>query len=147
MRTVLSPEESAPAAAKHETRVRVRYAETDQMGVVYHANYLVWMEIGRVELVRSLGMSYKDLEATEGLALAVVEVQCRYLYPARYDQEIFVSTNVAAFTARSITFGYEIKSSDGGRLLANGETRHLWVNRDMRPSRLPDQYLAKLRIG
>lgn len=132
---------------KHRTQVRVRYAETDQMGVVYHANYLVWMEIGRVELVRSLGLNYRDLEQSEGLALAVVEAKCRYLFPARYDEEIRVETSVEAFTPRSIDFGYELSAADSGRLVATGQTRHLWVNRDMRPSRLPEQYLDRLRLG
>ena len=77
-----------------QTRLRVRYAETDQMGVVYYANYLVWMEVGRVECVRALGLQYKDLEQSEGLFLSVVESNCRYLYPARYDQEISVETSV-----------------------------------------------------
>lgn len=136
----------APAAS-HESRVRVRYAETDQMGVVYHANYLVWMEIGRVELVRSLGLNYKDLETTEGLALAVVEVGCRYLHPARYDQEIAIVTTVARFTPRSIRFGYELRAVEENRLLATAETSHVWLNREMRPTRLPEQYLSKLRTS
>ena len=136
------------SAAKHRTQVRVRYAETDQMGVVYHANYLVWMEVGRVELVRSRGFNYKDLEHVEGLALAVIEAQCRYVYPARYDQELFVQTEVTAATTRTIEFGYEMRlASTGERLLATGRTRHIWVNRDMRPTRLPEKYSAVLRVG
>ena len=79
--------------SKHQVRSRVRYAETDQMGVVYHANYLVWMEIGRVEALREHGFHYKDLEGEAGIALAVVEAQCRYIYPARYDDEILVETS------------------------------------------------------
>ncbi len=87
---------------QHQTRLRVRYAETDQMGVVYHANYLVWMEIGRVELVRSLGLDYKRLEESEGLYLSVIEVTCRYRRPARYDQEVVVQTEIAKATSRVI---------------------------------------------
>ena len=141
------------SGAKHRTQLRVRYAETDQMGVVYHSNYLVWMEIGRVELVRSRGFNYKDLEHVEGLALAVVEAQCRYLHPARYDQEIVVQTEVTAANARTIEFGYEMRlanygpEASNGRLLATGKTRHIWVNREMRPCRLPEQYSAVLRLG
>ena len=125
---------------KHETRFRVRYAETDQMGVVYYANYLVWMEIGRVELVRSRGFDYKALEQAEGLYLSVIEANCRYLYPARYDQEILVSTEVAKSSSRIIEFGYEIRSVEPDRLLAQGSTRHIWLNREWRPARLPERY-------
>src|SRR5450432_3405086 len=92
----------------HETRLRVRYAETDQMGVVYYANYLVWMEVGRVELVRSLGFQYKDLEETAGVYLSVIESNCRYLYPARYDQEIIVETRIAKASSRMVEFGYRM---------------------------------------
>jgi acyl-CoA thioester hydrolase len=122
----------------------VRYAETDQMGVVYYANYYVWMEIGRVEFVRSRGFSYKDIENQEGLFLAVIESQCRYHSPARYDQEIAVHTSVASANSRVIEFAYEIRSSE--RLLAKGYTRHMWLNREWRPADLPEQYLAKLRF-
>jgi acyl-CoA thioester hydrolase len=132
---------------KHETRLRVRYAETDQMGVVYHANYLVWMEIGRVEYVRSCGFNYKDLEALEGILLSVVDVQCRYLYPARYDDEIVVRTEMVRSNPRMVEFGYEIRRAEPDRLLASGSTRHIWLNRDMRPSRLPEKYHGFLMRG
>lgn len=125
---------------KHETRLRVRYAETDQMGVVYHANYLVWMEIGRVEYVRSCGFNYKDLEKSEGVLLSVVNVQCRYLYPARYDDEVVVCTEMIRSSPRMVEFGYEIRHAGSDRLLASGSTRHIWLNRNMRPSRLPEKY-------
>ena len=134
------------ARPNHEARLRVRYAETDQMGVVYHANYLVWMEIGRVELVRSLGFNYKDLEEKEGLCLAVIEANCRYLYPARYDQEIIVMTEVASSSPRGIEFAYAIRSADPDRLLAEGLTRHMWLNREFRPTRLPPHYHAALFV-
>jgi acyl-CoA thioester hydrolase len=129
----------------HETRLRVRYAETDQMGVAYYANYYVWMEIGRVEFVRSRGLSYKDLEEQEGLFLAVIESQCRYLSPARYDQEIIVRTAVASANSRVIEFAYEIRSSQ--RRLAKGMTRHIWLNREWRPANLPEKYQAALGIA
>lgn len=132
---------------KHETRFRVRYAETDQMGVVYYANYLVWMEIGRVELVRSRGFDYKHLEDTEGLYLSVIEARCRYLYPARYDQEIGVQTEVVKSTSRVIEFAYEIRSAEPDRVLAKGSTRHIWLNREWRPARLPERYRGALTIG
>lgn len=139
--------QSSTASPTHQTRLRVRYAETDQMGVVHHANYLVWMEVGRVELVRSLGFDYKELEETEGLYLSVIEVTCRYRYPARYDQEIIVQTQVLRSTPRVIEFGYEIRSADRDQLLAEGLTRHIWLNREWRPSRLPDRYHDALRVG
>ena len=136
-----------PAVPAHETRFRVRYAETDQMGVVYYANYLVWMEIGRVELVRSIGLEYKELERSEGLYLSVIEANCRYVYPARYDQEIGVETTVAKATDRSIEFAYRIRSVEQGRLLAEGRTRHIWLNREWRPTRLPPKYRDRLRLS
>ena len=132
---------------KHQTRLRVRYAETDQMGVVYHANYLVWMEIGRVEFVRSRGFNYKDLEATEGLYLTVVEVSCRYRYPARYDEEIIVETEIAKSTLRVVEFTYDIRSVEPDKLLAQGVSRHIWLNRDFRPVSLPERYRHLVRIG
>ena len=124
----------------------MRYAETDQMGVVYYANYFVWMEIGRVELVRARGIDYKQLEETEGLFLAVMEATCCYRYPARYDQEILIETRVLHANSRVIEFGYEIRSVDPERLLAEGSTKHLWLNRNWRPTRLPERYREMLQI-
>ena len=132
---------------KHRTRFRVRYAETDQMGVVYYANYLVWMEIGRVELVRERGFNYRELEQTEGLFLSVIDASCHYLYPARYDDEIVVQTEVVNSSSRTIEFAYQIRSAASDRLLAQGSTRHIWLNREWRPVRLPDHYREMLRIG
>jgi acyl-CoA thioester hydrolase len=132
--------------SRHQVRLRVRYAETDQMGVVYHANYLVWMEIGRVELVRSRGFNYKDLEGSEGILLSVVEVQCRYLYPARYDDEILIGTEIIRANARLIEFGYDIRSVASERLLATGSTKHCWLNREMKPTKLPVRYHAVLTL-
>jgi acyl-CoA thioester hydrolase len=139
--------EDQDSPAKHRTTFRVRYAETDQMGVVYHANYLVWMEIGRVELVRSRGLNYKDLEASEGIFLGVVEASCRYQFPARYDQEVVVETEIVGANARMVEFSYRILVAGSEKLLARGSTKHLWLNRDMRPSRLPEKYHAVLCVG
>jgi acyl-CoA thioester hydrolase len=133
--------------SRHQVRLRVRYAETDQMGIVYHANYLIWMEIGRVELVRSRGFNYKELEHTEGLLLSVVEAQCRFLYPARYDDEILVETEVIRANARMIEFGYEIRCVANHKLLATGSTKHCWLNRDMKPTKLPARYHSVLASG
>lgn len=112
------------------------------MGVVYHANYLIWLEVGRVELVRAHGLPYKDLEETEGLYLGVIEVSCRYLFPARYDQEILIDTSVTKSTARAITFAYELRAGENGRSLMEATTRHLWLNREMKPARLPERYMS-----
>jgi acyl-CoA thioester hydrolase len=116
------------------------------MGVVYHANYLVWMEIGRVELVRSRGFNYKDLENSEGILLSVVEAHCRYIYPARYDDEIVVLTRISRANARLIEFAYEVRLMSGDKLLATGATKHCWLNREMKPTRLPTQYHSALEL-
>lgn len=130
--------------AKHRTSVRVRYAETDQMGVVYYANYYVWMEIGRVEFVRSRGVDYNDLEQKEGLFLAVIESQCRYKGPARYDQEITIDTWIASANSRMVEFAYEMRVQGADRIIAKGCTRHMWLNRDWRRADLPAKYIALL---
>lgn len=132
---------------KHQIRVRVRYAETDQMGVAYHANYFVWMEVGRVELVRSRGCNYKELEQTEGLYLSVIGANCRYLSPARYDEELIVQTEIVSSNPRVVEFGYEIRSAESGTVLAQGSTRHVWLNRDWRLTRLPERFQHLLRVG
>jgi acyl-CoA thioester hydrolase len=129
----------------HETQCRVRYAETDQMGVVYYANYYIWMEIGRVELVRSLGVNYHDIERTDGLLLSVVESQCRYLAPARYDQEIIIATEIAASNSRLVEFRYQIRNAETGQVLARGVTKHMWLNREFKPAKLPDRYQQLLQ--
>jgi acyl-CoA thioester hydrolase len=115
------------------------------MGVVYHANYLVWMEVGRVELVRSLGINYHDLESREGLLLSVVEVECRYLAPAKYDQEVTVHTEIEEMNARLLRFKYTIQNAASGQLLTRGFTRHMWLNREFKPTKLPQRYLEMLR--
>lgn len=119
--------------------VRVRYAETDQMGVVYHANYLIWMEMGRVELCRSLGVRYRDMER-DGVLLTVVDASCRYHSPARYDDEVAIETAIKRSTSRIIEFEYRISSSETGAKLATGSTTHVFCNRELRPCRLPAKY-------
>jgi len=130
----------------HRTRLRVRYAETDQMGVVYYANYLVWMEVARVEFCKSVGFSYEEMERDDGIFLAVSEAHCRYLYPARFDQEIVIHTSLADAHPRMIRFGYEMQFADG-RKLATGETKHVFVGRDLKPVRLPEKYRANFGIS
>jgi acyl-CoA thioester hydrolase len=126
---------------KHQTRLRVRYAETDQMGVVYHANYLIWMEIGRTEYCRARGIRYRDMESGDGIKLAVVDVHCRYASPARYDDEIVITTGIAAASRRMVEFAYELCSQDG-RALARGETKHVFLDGSLKPVKLPEKYHA-----
>lgn len=115
------------------------------MGVVYYANYYVWMEIGRVELVRSLGISYHDMERNDNLLLSVVESQCRYVAPARYDQEIVIATSIVAASSRLVEFSYHIRHAETNRELARGSTKHMWVNRDFKPVKLPEHYQQLLK--
>ena len=122
----------------HATNIRVRYAETDQMGVVYYANYLVWMEVGRVEYCKSIGFRYKDMELDDGILLAVAESHCRYLSPARFDEEVIVMTTIKEANRRVVTFDYEM--SCGDRRLAVGQTKHIFLNREFRPVSLPARY-------
>ena len=138
------PDDSA--VRSYETRFRVRYAETDQMGVVYYANYLVWMELGRAEYCRAAGMRYRDLEMNDGVLLAVVEAHCRYLHPARYDEEIAVKTWVAKASQRIVEFEYDIRDAKTGRQLASGGTKHVFLGANMRPVRLPGKYLPLFGI-
>jgi acyl-CoA thioester hydrolase len=126
-----------------ETSVRVRYAETDQMGVVYYANYLVWMEVGRVELCRACGFNYRDMEEQEGILLAVAEANCRYASPARYDDEVTIRTWVEDPHNKMVTFYYEMRVGD--RKVATGHTRHIFLNRELRPTRMPAKYVELFR--
>jgi acyl-CoA thioester hydrolase len=134
------------AVRSHETLLRVRYAETDQMGVVYYANYLVWMELGRAEYCRAAGIRYRDMEVNDGVLLAVVEAHCRYLYPASYDDEIAVKTWVSKANLRMVEFQYDIRNLESGRQLASGETKHIFLGANMRPVKLPAKYLPAFGI-
>ena len=131
----------------HTARLRVRYAETDQMGVVYHSNYLIWMEVGRVEYCRAAGIRYKDLESQDNLLLAVVEAQCRYLAPARYDDEVDVETSIAQANPRMVRFAYEIRNAETQQSLASGETRHIFLTRELRPTKLPQKHYDLFRVS
>ena len=123
-----------------ETVVNVRYAETDQMGIVYYANYLVWFEVGRVAWCRAKGFHYADMESTDNHYLMVAEASCRYKSPARFEDDILIRTALAKATDRVIRYRYEIRSKSGHQLLATGETAHVVTDRNHRPSRLPDSY-------
>lgn len=127
-----------------EIQVRVNYSETDQMGVVYHARYLVWLDIARTEHLRLSGMSYRDLEAT-GLRLAVGEVAVRYRQPARYDDPVRVRCWVRELGSRRVDFGYAVEHATEGRLLATAFTSLLALGRDMTLTRLPEAVRRALR--
>ncbi len=134
------------ALASHETRFRVRYAETDQMGVVYYANYIVWMEVGRVEYCKAAGFSYREMERDDGVLLAVVDAHCRYLFPARFDDEVVVKTTMLKANPRLVKFGYEMSLAGDGRTLATGETSHVFCTRELKPARLPRKYYERFGI-
>ena len=123
-----------------DARVRVRYAETDQMGVVYHSNYLVYFEVGRVELLRALGFAYKEMENEDDCRIAVVEVRCRYKQPARYDDELLVRTSLKHMRESVIQFDYELIRASDGVLLAEGDTTHIVVDHAMNRRSLPVKY-------
>jgi len=129
-----------------DARLRVRYAETDQMGIVYYANYFVWMELGRVEWCRAAGIRYRDMEEHDGILLAVAEAQCRYVQPARYDDEVVVSTTVARAHPRMVIFEYRMTRAGDGALLATGQTKHVFLGKDLNPLRLPTKYHFKFGI-
>jgi acyl-CoA thioester hydrolase len=125
--------------------LRVRYAETDKMGVVYHANFFVWMEVGRVEWMRSLGFEYKQMEIEDDCHLPVVDARCRYKSPARYDDELIVRTHLKNIRESLIHFGYEVLRRADNTVLAEGETTHIVVNSEMQIRPLPEKYLLVFR--
>ena len=131
------------------TEVRVRYAETDQMGIVYYANYLVWFELGRVELLRSLGLAYSQLETEHECILPVVEATCRYRAPARYDDEILIETRPSLLRESVLKFAYRIlckaHAGEEHTLLAEGETVHVVCDDHLNRKPLPGHYAAALK--
>jgi len=131
----------------NETRLRVRYAETDQMGVVYHSNHLIWFEVGRVELMRQMGFSYRDLEREEGRFIAVAEVKCRYRAPVFYDEEVAVRTWLKNVRESVIVFQYELVRVENGTLLAEGETTHVVTDAKMKVTTMPEKYQRVLRAA
>ena len=138
---------SAHHGAVNETRLRVRYAETDQMGVVYHSNHLIWFEVGRVELMRGMGFSYRDLEREDGRFIAVAEVKCRYRAPVFYDEEVVVRTRLKSARESVVVFSYELVRAEGGALLAEGETTHIVTDSSMKIAALPEKYLKAFRAA
>ncbi len=132
------------------TQDRVRYAETDQMGIVYYANYLVWFELGRVELLRSLGLAYSQLEIDHGCMLPVIESRCRYRSPARYDDEILIETRPAMLRGTVLKFTYRIyrNSDQKGKereLLAEGDTTHVVCDDQLQRKPLPEKYADAIK--
>jgi acyl-CoA thioester hydrolase len=124
-----------------ETKLRVRYAETDKMGVVYHSNFVIWFEVGRVELLRQLGFQYSDMETEDDCHIPVVDLCVRYKAPAQYDDEIMVRTQIKNVRSSLLHFSYEIFREADRMLLATGETMHIIVNRKLERTALPEKYM------
>lgn len=126
-----------------DVEIRVRYAETDQMGVAYYANYLVWFEVGRAEFCRGKGFRYADLEAL-GYRLVVSEVRCKYRSSAKYDETIIIRTRLKHLNKRMITFGYQVLRENGEEGIAEGETQHICVDTNGKTKSLPETFLNYL---
>jgi acyl-CoA thioester hydrolase len=131
---------AAPMQEFADTTIRVRYAETDQMGVVYYGNYFTWFEVGRVELCRQLGFEYKQMETEDDSFLVVAESKCRYKRPARFDDLLTIRTRVTAAQRRTVRFGYEIIHQGTGETIATGETTHVICDRLGQTKSLPEKY-------
>ena len=125
----------------HVEMVRVRYGETDKMGVAHHSSYLLWFELGRTGLLREAGHSYRGLEA-EGVMLPVVEFGATFLKGAHYDDELAIETSIREMRSRVITFDYRVQR--GSEVISHGFTRHVWVDAENRPRRLPDRVLEAI---
>jgi acyl-CoA thioester hydrolase len=139
-------DEDMTAEEWHETLIRVRYSETDKMGVVYHANYLVWFEIGRTEFCRARGFSYRDMEENDNSFLVVAESYCRYKAPAYYDDQLLVRTHITELRRRSLRFGYEIIRVSDQKIIAEGETGHVVTDANGRVRSFPEGY-SKLLLA
>jgi acyl-CoA thioester hydrolase len=131
------------------TTIRVRYAETDQMGVAYHSNFFIWCEVGRVEMLRQLGFEYSQMEIDHACHLPVVEANCRYKSPARYDDVVAIETRVSGLRSTVIKFAYRLFTSRPDApapiLLAEAETVHVAVDREMRKVEIPEPYFSAIR--
>lgn len=143
---LINPDQEELLEDWHDAYLRVRYAETDKMGVVYYANYLIWFEIGRTEFCRARGFSYRDLEENENSFLVVAESYCRYKAPAYYDDELVVRTRVTELRRRSLRFGYEILRASDGTVIAEGETGHVVTDANGHVRSLPPAF-AELLLG
>ena len=130
----------------HRFELRVRYGDTDQMGFAYYANYLRWFEIGRAEMLRSMGTSYREIEEG-GVQLPVLEARCRYLKPARYDDLVVIETRVGELRRASVRFEYRVLSAEDDTVLATGTTEHCFLDREGRPGRPGPHLLGLLRLA
>jgi acyl-CoA thioester hydrolase len=137
MQPVITPEVQV-----YDAQVRVRYAETDQMGVVYHSNYIVWFEVGRVELLRQLGFTYRDMEKLDDIHIAVADVHCRFKAPAMYDDLLTIRTRLVTVRGSILHFAYDILRAEDDRLLAQGESIHIVVDSQFQRRHLPQKYLV-----
>jgi len=135
-----------PTTHTSHTRFRARYAETDQMGVIYYANYFVWMEMGRTDYCKSVGFDYRDMEV-DGASMAVAEATCRYIRPAHYDEEIVVSTHVERLNRRLITFAYVVTSAETGAAIAEGKTVHVAMGVDGKSRSIPQRYMELMEAA
>ena len=140
----MNPGETEDFDHWHQASLRVRYAETDKMGVVYHANYLIWFEIGRTEYCRARGFSYRDMEESENAFLVVAESYCRYKAPAYYDDVLIVRTHITELRRRSLRFGYEIIRESDGLVIAEGETGHVVTDANGRVRSMPQGFAEML---
>ena len=132
-----------------ETRFIARYAETDQMGIIHHSNYAVWFEVGRTEFLKNASVSNSRIEAN-GLLLPLYEMSCQYKSPARYEDEILVITGLKSISRVRICFSYQVFNAETNQLLADGETKHAWTNKELKPinveKEIPDTYLLLSKI-
>ena len=128
-----------------DCQIRIRYAETDQMGVVYYSNYLIWFEIGRSAYCRKQGFSYAEMEAQTESFLAVAEVSCRYHAPAHYDEIVKIRTSIDSLRKRALRFQYQILNKQSGTLIATGSTTHVILNKNGSPKTLPEKYALLLK--
>ena len=128
-----------------EIKLRVRYAETDRMGVVYHSNFVIWFEVGRVELMRQLGFRYRDMEEQDNCHIPVADLHVRYKEPAYYDDEIVIRTQLSDVHRSLLRFRYQVFRAGEEMLLAEGETTHLVVDDKLKRRSLPEKYLAAFR--
>ena len=131
----------------HETEIRVRYSETDQMGIVHNANYLIWFEVGRSDFCRARGFSYKEMEEEENALMVVAESYCRYKSPAFYEDVLIVRTKIEEIRSRSLRFVYEIFRISDETLLAEGETLHLVTDKNKKVRSMPESYKEKLLLA
>ncbi len=127
--------------------MRVRYAETDQAGMVYHSNYLIWFEVGRVELCRAYGFNYREMETEADAYLPVTECRVRYRIPAKYDEELVIRSKVIELRSRAIKFAYEVRRMSDDMLLAEGETHHIVMNSQGRARAFPSEYAELMKGG